>query len=154
MPTQLVNSIEIAASPEALYGYVTQPWCWHEWHPNSKWARAETEVLRAGDRFEEQIELQPLSPLPFTMRRETSYTVLRAEPPRLWECRGETRDGWLEIRYELEPTLVGTMFTRQLTFEASGLTAALMPFLRSRMAARSVLALENLKRRMESGRRG
>jgi Polyketide cyclase / dehydrase and lipid transport len=153
MATQLVNSTEIACTAEALYGYVTQPWRWHEWHPNSKRARASVEVLGVGDHFDEQIELQPLSPLPYTMTRETRYEVLRADPPRIWECRGEMRDGWLTIRYDLEPSSAGTRFTRMLTFETSGLSSLLVPFLRSRMADMSVVALGNLKRRMENGRR-
>lgn len=151
MPTVLRNSVEIHCPPETLYRYVTQPWRWHEWHPNSRSASSRVDTLQPGDRFDEYIELQPFSPLPFRLRRHTSYQVLVAEPFRAWEARGETRDGWLQIRYELEPTSRGTMFTRTLSYQTSGMSALLMPFLKSRMARQSLTALRNLKAMLDSG---
>jgi hypothetical protein len=151
MATTLSNTIEIRCTPEALYRYVTQPWRWHEWHPNSKSASSPGDRLGIGDHFEEEIELQPFSPLPLRMRRQTRYEVLVAEPFRSWEVRGETRDGWLSIRYVLEPGSDGTVFTRTLTYSTRGLSRMLMPFLKGRMAANSLIALCNLKNRLESG---
>jgi uncharacterized protein YndB with AHSA1/START domain len=150
MAAELTNTIEIGCPAEALYRYVTQPWRWHEWHPNSLAAQANADVLAAGDRFEEEIELQPFSPLPYRMRRRTNYTVLVAEPFRRWQARGEARDGWLEIRYAFEDADGATRFTRTLVFETRGLSALLMPFLRGRMSGMSERALRNLKDRMES----
>lgn len=149
MPTQLTNTIEIHCTPEALYRYVTQPWRWHEWHPNSKSASASVETLEAGDTFDEEIELQPLSPLPFRMRRQTRYEVHVAEPFKSWEVKGETKDGWLSIRYEFQPCDGGTLFTRTLTYEIRGLSRLLMPLLKNRMAGQSLIALSNLKKKME-----
>ncbi len=151
MATTLSNTIEIRCTPEVLYGYVTQPWRWHEWHPNSKSANFSGDTLGIGDHFKEEIELQPFSPLPLRLTRQTSYEVLVAEPSRLWEARGETRDGWLRIRYEIKPGPDGTLFTRTLTYSTSGLSRLLMPFLKGRMAANSLIGLRNLKDRLESG---
>jgi hypothetical protein len=149
MATTLSNTIEIRCTPEALYRYVTQPWRWHEWHPNSKSASSTGDTLGIGDHFNEEIELQPFSPLPFRMRRRTSYEVLVAEPFRSWEVRGETRDGWLRIRYEFERCHAGTAFTRTLTYSTRGPSKLLMPFLKGRMAGNSLAALRNLKNRLE-----
>lgn len=151
MAKELTNTIEIRRDPETVYRYVTQPWRWHEWHPNSKSATRSDHVLKVGDTFSETIELQPLSPLPIRMRRETSYEVLAAEPFRSWEVRGETRDGWLRIRYRFEPVDGGTRFTRTLIFQTHGLSAVLMLFLGKRMARQSRVALGNLTRRLETG---
>ena len=152
MPTVLTNSIEINCMPEALYGYVSQPWRWHEWHPNSKSASSSVDILQVGDRFEELIELQPLSPLPFRMRRKTNYVVIEAEPYRSWEVKGVTRDGWIKIRYELQPSSGGTRFTRILSYETKGLSILLMPLLKGRVAKASHIALARLKGVLEAGR--
>lgn len=149
MATVLENTIDMACTPRALYDYVTRPWLWHEWHPNSRQASESEQALAVGDHFEEVIELQPLSPLPWRLRRHTRYQVLVAEPQRCWEVRGETRDGWLEIAYRFTEVATGTRFSRTLRYETRGRTALLMPVLRGRMAAMSSLALSNLKTRME-----
>ena len=150
MATTLVNTIDIGCTPETVYRYVTQPWRWHEWHPNSVWASSDSDTLKVGDSFDEEIELQPLSPLPFRMRRQTRYTVRIAEPFRTWEVRGETADGWLIIRYVLEPDASGTTFGRTLTYQTSGLSRLLMPALKKRMINISLLALARLKSTLES----
>ncbi|MES2720773.1 MAG: SRPBCC family protein [Pseudomonadota bacterium] len=143
----ICNTVEMACTPEQLYAYVTQPWLWHEWHPNSQSAQAEVSVLCVGDEFSESIVLQPLLPLPLTLRRATRYQVLDAVPAKFWRVSGKMRDGWLQIHYEFEPSAIGTRFTRTLTFSATGLSALMMPLLRRRMRAMSVVALNNLTQR-------
>lgn len=150
MSAALHNTIEIGCSPEQVYAYVTQPWRWHEWHPSSRSARASVETLQVGDEFDEVVELQPLSPLPLTLRRETRYTVLTADPFALWEVRGRMKDGWLQIRYDVAATTTGTRFSRTLTFGAGGMSRLWMPLLGKRMATISVIALDNLKQRLEA----
>lgn len=148
---RLVDTIEIACLPQVLYDYVTQPWRWHEWHPSSRGAQATTGVLHAGDGFDEQIVLRPLAPWPPTLHRQTRYRVLEAQPGQCWEAQGQMRDGWLRLRYELEPAGQGTRFTRTLRYGASGPSRWLLPLLRRRQAEISHIALDNLKRRMEGG---
>jgi hypothetical protein len=143
------DTVVIASSPDVVYRYVTQPWKWHEWHPNSRSARADSGHLNSGDTFDELIEIRPLSPLPFRMMRHTKYRVLLADPPVAWEVRGETHDGWLNIRYDLAAEGDGTLFKRTLTFQTRGLSSLLMPLLRRRMALQSEIALGNLKQRLE-----
>ena len=150
MPATLQHTIEIGCPPERLYAYVTQPWRWHEWHPSSRSAHASVPVLQPGDEFDEIVELQPLSPLPLTLRRATRYRVLAAQPSEFWEVRGAMRDGWLQIRYELSAIAGGTRFIRTLSYDASGPSRMLMPLLRKRTQALSALAMANLKSRMES----
>lgn len=152
MTESIQNNIEIACAPERLYAYVTQPWLWHEWHPNSKSAQASVNTLRVGDSFDEVVELQPLAPLPLRLRRATRYKVLDAVPSVLWKVKGQMKDGWLQIQYEFKPTANGTMFTRTLSYSATGSSRLLMPLLRPRMVAMSALALANLKRKLETTR--
>ncbi|MDD3763139.1 MAG: SRPBCC family protein [Nevskiales bacterium] len=149
MSVRIVNSVEMRCTPQALYDEVTRPWRWHHWHPNSLSARADRDTLAVGDSFDEVIAVQPLSPLPLTLRRQTRYRVLAAEPYRLWETEGRMSDGWLRIRYEFAPSTQGTRFTRTLTFSTRGLSRLLMPLLRGRMARMSRIALANLQRHME-----
>ena len=150
MPSSQQLTLDIACSVPALYAYVSQPWRWHEWHPSSRSARAAVDTLKAGDTFDEVIELQPLAPLPLKLRRETHYEVLLAEPERAFEVRGQMRDGWLTIRYDFEAIPTGTRFHRRLSFDACGPSRLLLPLLRPRQEALSRLALDNLKRRMEA----
>lgn len=150
MTSSIRNSIEIGCTAAELYAYVTQPWCWHEWHPNSKSAAATVATLQAGDSFDEVVEIQPLAPLPLRMRRATRYRVLEAEPASLWRVEGRMKDGWLRIEYEFEPIATGTRFTRTLSYGVSGVNRLLMPLLKPRMAAMSLLTLSNLKQRMEA----
>ena len=147
MPALVRHTVDINCPPAELYAYLSQPWLWHEWHPNSLAAKANTDNLKVGDHFEEQIALQPFSPLPITLRRATRYQVLQAKPAELWEVRGQMRDGWLQIRYEFARQGNGTRFTRSLNYSASGLSRLLMPLLRGRMQKMSAIALANLQAR-------
>ena len=149
MAVTMTHSIEIARPPGEVYAYITQPWRWHEWHPSSRSASEHQGPLGVGDAFDEVIEVQPLAPLPLTLRRDVHYRVLDAVPGSVWQVRGEYRDGWLSIRYELEPTPRGTRFARTLTFDARGPTRSLVPLLASRQAVVSVRALQGLRDRLE-----
>lgn len=150
MKDKVQSTIEIACTPEVLYAYVTQPWLWHEWHPNSKSAKAETTSLAPGDSFKEVIELQPLSPLPLIMRRKTEYKVLAATPSTHWQVEGQMSGGWLQINYDFQATKSGVSFTRTLTYEARGINRLLAPLLKPRMREMSKVALSNLKAKLEA----
>jgi hypothetical protein len=150
MKDQIRNTIEIACAPDRIYAYVTKPWLWHEWHPNSKSAKSTSSTLAVGDTFDEVIELQPLSPLPFRLRRQTRYQVLAAEPASHWQVEGKMSGGWLRIDYAFKPSPKGVSFTRTLTYETRGLNRLIAPLLRPRMRQMSLLALRNLKAKLES----
>lgn len=150
MPVTLHNEIEIAVTAEKLFDYVTRPWKWHEWHPSSRSASAAKDVLAADDEFEEIIEVQPLAPLPPRLVRTTRYRVMESVPFQTWAVEGKMKDGWLRIRYDFEEKGGVTLFARTLDFSVSGRNRLLMPVLRSNMEKLSLVALNNLKHRLEA----
>ena len=145
------NEIVIARPPQQVYDYVTQPWCWHEWHPSSQSAVSDVDVLGVGDTFDEVIRLQPLSPLPLNIRRQTHYRVVLAEPGVSFEVRGETGDGDLTIHYDLVRVDEGTLFRRALEYEVRGAMRLIEPVpLFPKMKKLSAVALANLKAKLEA----
>lgn len=149
MPVTMSNSIFIQRSPQDVFDFVSQPWLWHQWHPNSKSAKSHVEFLQQFDEFDEVIELQPLKPLPLRLTRQTHYRVEESIPAERWQVRGESSDGWLELRYRFRADESGTYFVRDLTFELTGISRFLMPFLHRQMLRVSELALQNLKTILE-----
>lgn len=99
MKDKICNTIEIACTPGRIYSYVTQPWLWHEWHPNSKPAKAKTLIKAKGAAFDEVIEFNPLSPSPFKLRRKTSYKVIYSEPNSNWIV--EEKNEWRMAKNQL-----------------------------------------------------
>jgi len=150
MKESICNTIEVLRTPEDMYAYVTQPWLWHEWHPNSKSAKAKSSLLKKGDVFDEVVELQPFSPLPINMRRKTHYQVVVANPSKHWCVEGEMKGGGLKINYEFKPSKVGVTFTRTLSYEVSGINRLIFPLLKPRMRKMSLVALKNLKAKLET----
>lgn len=151
MQEQIRNVIDVAVTPEKMYAYVTQPWLWHEWHPNSKSAQAKVDVLREGDCFDEVIELAPLSPLPIKLKKHTCYQVLIAKPERHWQVEGAMDGGSIKIDYKFRESTKGVLFTRTLSYETKGIHRLLGPLLKPRMRRMSVKALMQLKRKLEYG---
>lgn len=150
MQRVIENEIVIACAPQRVYDYVTQPWCWHEWHPSSQSAVGDADILQVGASFDEVICLQPLSPLPLTIRRHTHYQVVQAELGKCWEVRGETSGGGLSIRYEFYETQHGgTRFFRRLRYQVTGVMRVVEPLLYPRMKKLSSVALDNLRRKLE-----
>ena len=150
MAVTIHNEIEIAVSAEDLFNYVTQPWLWHEWHPSSKSAKAAHSFLATGDEFKEVIEVQPLAPLPWRMSRTTRYSVTESVPFHTWEVEGKMKDGWIRIRYDFEQKGDVTLFTRELNFSVTGPNRMLLPMLKSKMEKISMVALNNLKQKMQN----
>lgn len=106
--------------------------------------------LSVGDEFDEVVRLEPFSPLPITLMRETKYTVLKGVDAECWEVKGVMKDGWLNLYYKFSPAGDGgTDFVRTLTYDVSGLSRLMLPLLSSRMKANSIVALNNLKRCLE-----
>ena len=146
------NEIFIKTSPEKLFRYVTQPWYWHDWHPSSLSAKSDKQTLALGDHFTEVIKINPLSPLPLSLKRKTQYKVTIHVNAKTWEVKGTLDDGWLIIHYDFIPKDDGTLFKRKLTIQITGYKKFFLPFiLRRRMEALSVIAMQNLKNKMEKG---
>ena len=150
MPVTIHNEIEIAVPAKNLFDYVTKPWFWHEWHPSSISAQTTNSVLGKGHEFEELIEVQPLAPLPPRLRRITRYRVVDSAPFHTWTAEGKMKDGWIRIRYDFEAKGGVTFFARTLDFSVSGPNRILMPVLRSSMDKLSLVALNNLKQKLEA----
>jgi uncharacterized protein YndB with AHSA1/START domain len=150
MPATLHNEIEIPVPAERLFDYVTQPWLWHEWHPSSRSASAANKPLAVGDEFEEFIEVQPLAPLPPRLKRKTLYQVKESVPYQTWTAEGRMKDGWVRIRYDFEEKGKVTFFARTLDFSVSGPNRILLPWIRSSMEKLSLVALNNLKNKMQA----
>ena len=143
------NKMEIQCSAQALFNYVTQPWLWHEWHPNSISATENPNGLQVGDTFQEMIRLKPLDPLPVIFNRETSYTVLVSQPDTQWIVEGKTNNGALRIQYDFEQISENrVLFKRTLSFKVEGHLRVMSYFLVKNMKKTSVIALDNLKRKL------
>lgn len=142
------NKMEIQCGVQALFNYVTQPWLWHEWHPNSISATKNSNVLKVGDTFQEIIRLKPLDPLPVIFNRETSYTVLVSKPDTQWIVEGKTNNGSLRIQYDFEHISENcVLFKRTLSFKVEGHLRVIAYFLVKNMKKTSVIALDNLKKK-------
>jgi len=148
MPISIHNEIEIAATARDLYNYVTQPWRWHEWHPNSRSATSAHGALETGDEFSEQVEIQPLFPSLAPMKRSIAYTVTQSVPFQTWEVEGQIKDGRIRIRYDFEEKGGVTFFSRCVDMDVTGMTRMLLPLLKLRMEKLSMIALTNLKEKM------
>lgn len=143
------NKMEIQCSAQALFNYVTQPWLWHEWHPNSISATESSNGLKVGDTFQEMIRLKPLDPLPVIFNRETSYTVLVSQPDTQWIVEGKTNNGALRIQYDFEQISENrVLFKRTLSFKVEGHLRVISYFLVKNMKKTSVIALDNLKKKL------
>lgn len=143
------NKMEIQCSAQALFNYVTQPWLWHEWHPNSISATESSNGLKVGDTFQEMIRLKPLDPLPIIFNRETSYTVLVSQPDTQWIVEGKTNNGALRIQYDFEKISENrVLFKRTLSFKVEGHLRVMSYFLVKNMKKTSVIALDNLKKKL------
>lgn len=143
------NKMEIQCSAKALFNYVTQPWLWHEWHPNSISATESSNGLKVGDTFQEMIRLKPLDPLPVIFNRETSYTVLVSQPDTQWIVEGKTNNGALRIQYDFEKISENrVLFKRTLSFKVEGHLRVMSYFLVKNMKKTSVIALDNLKKKL------
>mgnify|MGYP000311203550 FL=1 len=143
------NKMEIQCSAQALFNYVTQPWLWHEWHPNSISATENPNGLQVGDTFQEMIRLKPLDPLPVIFNRETSYTVLVSQPDTQWIVEGKTNNGALRIQYDFEKISENrVLFKRTLNFKVEGHLRVMSYFLVKNMKKTSVIALDNLKKKL------
>jgi hypothetical protein len=147
MSLTIHNEIEIRVTAKELFDYVTQPWSWHEWHPSSLSAQSTHSFLATGDEFTEQVEAPPLGPL--RIKRSIDYTVTESVPFHTWEVEGEMKNGWIRIRYDFEEKGGVTFFARSMDMNATGLSRILLTLLKPKMEKLSMVALNNLKTRMQ-----
>lgn len=151
MKSTLTNIITINCNITQLFDYVTQPWLWHEWHPNSISALRNTQILKAGDQFEEDILLTPFTPLPIKIKKHSVYDVLESIPNQKWMVEGKMNNGMIRIIYEFYALSEhSTEFKRRLIFNTRGSYNLLHPILYRYLKKTSAIALHNLKQTFEN----
>lgn len=145
---QNYDEIAIGVSAAVLFDYVTRPDLWHEWHPASTSAELPRVPLQQGDAFREIITVRyPL----VSIRRQTEYAVTLSAPAKAWEVRGKSSLFDLTIHYEFKAQGNKTVFQRTLTYQVKGILAYFEPVIvRPKIRRQSRLALNNLKKRLES----
>jgi uncharacterized protein YndB with AHSA1/START domain len=153
------HAIVIAAPPEAVFDYVTNPKSWPQWLPSSHEIDCEDRPMRYGDTFHEHWSTR-------TGPVELDWVVVVCERPRLWIGLTQTPFmGPVLVQYDCEEvaldpeqwgsvcgsdqaqTKVGTRFIRTLRNPARPKMPSVEMI--ARMDDEAVLGLGNIKRIVE-----
>jgi uncharacterized protein YndB with AHSA1/START domain len=144
--TRVNTTIEIALPVDAVFGYVTTPGTWPEWHPSSLGVTGATDhSLDVGEQCTEAFRVAG-------RRGSVIWTVRERVAPRRWVISGAiqgSRSGGT-ITYTLTPRDGGTFFEREFNYTMANVFVALLDrlVLRRRIQAESAEALRRLKRRL------
>jgi uncharacterized protein YndB with AHSA1/START domain len=137
-----VTTIDIAAPPEVVYAYATDPVRFAEWQRDV----AGVKLLDDG-RFETTRR--------FAGARNTlTQQVVRDDPPHEWAARGLDGPIRAHASIRIEPLDGGrrSRVTFTLDFEAAGLGAAILPLVRRQAAKSAPISYDTLRQRIEEGR--
>jgi uncharacterized protein YndB with AHSA1/START domain len=137
---RIEESIEIAASPDAVWAVVSDP------RNDPSWCRKVKKVDPDGEgRWRVTHKPVPLRP-----PMEMAVVRKQAEPPSRLTLRQEDRASVFDVEYRLEPSGAGTRFTQVSTFEWKRLPRLLQGTF-ARGVRRDVRGqLRALKRQLES----
>lgn len=145
--TTIVSELQIPASLDAVYDYLTRPSRWHEWHSSSLGTIPPSMgSLAAGASFEENIRT-------IGFRRCVVWNVIDSKPGKRWEAFGKMSDGsTVRLVYEFATDGKGTRFTRRLDYSVKPLHLRLLNATIGWMKVRheSRMALRNLHDRFDS----
>ena len=110
MTTHTTQTV-LRAAPESVYDDLTRPARWRDGPPASRGPEAHAGAsMRVGDHFREQIRSVGI-------RKELTWRVLEADPPRYWAAAATMADGsTVQLRYDFAPVPEGTRFTRTLGY--------------------------------------
>ncbi len=140
--TRLRQSLEISATPAALFDYVTRPLRWKEWHHSSLEVRGvQDESLVAGRRFEESVMAAG------GLRRELTWLVEESHPGKRWRASAYMADGsTVRLCYEFAASTTGTQFTRTLEYTVAPALLRFINrlFLQGKVEKESAAALQRL----------
>lgn len=145
--TVLRQHIDIPASAQAVYDYVTRPVRWKEWHHSSLGVQGVTdEPLVAGRRFEEDISAAG------GLRRHLTWLVEEAKPVQRWRASAYMADGsTVRVTYEIEASGDGVRFTRTLEYVVAPVFLRWLNalFLKGRVERESLAALQRLRQHFQ-----
>jgi uncharacterized protein YndB with AHSA1/START domain len=147
--TRIFTTIEIARSPADVFDYVTTPGNWPKWHPSSLGVSGATDhSLAVGETVVEEF-------LVAGRRGKVTWRVIERDTGKRWRIAG-TIDGREAgvITYALVPIASGARFEREFIYGSPNLLFALINrlSLRAQVDAESRLALEQLKKALETSR--
>jgi hypothetical protein len=140
-PFERSHSIVIAAKPEAVFDYVTNPKSWPEWLPSSHEIDCDNRPMGFGDTFHEHWSTRS-GPVGL------DWLVIACERPRLWiGLTHMSAIGPIVVQYVCHVVDGGTKFIRTVRNPArpKEATAEIV----ARIDAEAELGLGNIKRKVE-----
>lgn len=146
--TRILSQIHIEQPPEAVFGYVTAPGHWPEWHPSSLGVRGTLTSLEVGQQVTEAFQVAG-------RKGEVVWRCTLRQAPYHWVIEGQIvgRNMGGLVSYTLRPEAGGTRFLREFSYPLPNPWFALLDalLLRRRVRAESEEALRRLKERLEKG---
>ncbi|NEW98070.1 SRPBCC family protein [Rhodopseudomonas sp. BR0G17] len=140
-PFEIRHAVTIAAPPEAVFDYVTNPKSWPEWLPSSHALECDDRPMGFGDTFHEHWSTRS-GPV------DLDWLVIACDRPLLWIGLTQTSFmGPVVVHYTFEAVDGGTRFTRILRNPARPKPPT--PEMVERVSAEAELGLENIKRIVE-----
>lgn len=143
-PFERSHSIVIAARPEAVFDYVTNPKSWPEWLPSSHEIDCDDRPMAFGDTFHEHWSTRS-GPV------ELDWLVIACDRPRLWiGLTHMCAIGPIVVQYDCTEVDGGTRFTRTVRNPARPKETT--PEIVARIDAEAELGLGNIRRKVEERR--
>ena len=141
-PFERSHSIDIAARPEAVFDYVTNPRTWPQWIASSHELVCDDRPMRYGDTFHEYWSTRS-GPV------ELDWLVIACNQPRLWNgLTGTEFTGPIIVEYRCDDVPGGVKFTRTLRNPARPKPPT--PDMLARIDAEAEAALAAIKRNVEA----
>ena len=141
-PFERSHSIVIAARPDAVFDYVTNPKSWPEWLPSSHQIDCDNRPMRFGDTFHEHWSTR-------TDKVELDWLVIACDHPRLWIGLTEAPFmGPIVVQYNCEVVDGGTKFIRTMRNPARPKPPS--EEMIARMDSEAKLGLGSIKRNVEA----
>ncbi|MCC0006011.1 MAG: SRPBCC family protein [Methylobacteriaceae bacterium] len=141
-PFERSHSIVIAAQPEAVFDYVTNPRTWPQWIASSHELVCDDRPMRYGDTFHEYWSTRS-GPV------ELDWLVIACNQPRLWNgLTGTEFTGPIIVEYRCDDVPGGVKFTRTLRNPARPKPPT--PDMLARIDAEAEAALAAIKRNVEA----